>query len=462
MIEQNIINIKVFHCKYCQKEFKYVPDRNRHEKDKCEVYGGEVDKRKRKLFDQAKDVSFQLDGSEKHTSTIFHDLLMLPEAQRNNVTIDIVENKIVVLPIVPVLPIAAVQTPVIDTVETVAEAPLEINYNEVNQPRNDILYIDTVENIDKVAVTEKNLEAITTVIKSGNASFYATTSTANELNENLFTSGNETLDKGSIAIATSPNSAKTSTKPLKKDSKSPNQTKVNNKQPFIEYYIYVRWFDEIIERQQQSSNSISKTAKTRDKEKIRNEKEPEDKGKSKTIVMSKKIVKFGIAQVLKDRSDGYGEDKGSFKYSICVPNREIAVMIESIFRARFKGICVNNTFEYVFVKDLRNLPNWNNEESEESNYETDVRMLYTTLLGELHRIFPQTRTTFGTEYITTLVSNIKGKLTNSFELTTLTTISKTLSLEDLPEYGFLFPDLINVIIKSSNSIPSTTKNKTQS
>ncbi len=93
----NLVKLpKVFPCKYCQKEFKHLTDKKRHEEDKCAIYGGVVDKRKKSLFDQAVEGSLKLDGTKMHTSAIFHGLLALPEEERNHITIDMVENEVIV------------------------------------------------------------------------------------------------------------------------------------------------------------------------------------------------------------------------------------------------------------------------------------------------------------------------------------------------------------------------------
>ncbi len=91
---------KICHCKYCHKEFKHLTDKKRHEEEKCAIYGGDVDKRKKKLFQQALEGSRRLDGTEIHTSAIFHALEALPKEQRKSITIEKVESAVVVLPVI--------------------------------------------------------------------------------------------------------------------------------------------------------------------------------------------------------------------------------------------------------------------------------------------------------------------------------------------------------------------------
>ncbi len=248
------------------------------------------------------------------------------------------------------------------------------------------------------------------------------------------------------------------------------KVKINTKQPFIEQHIYVRAFDELIRKIQNSSanNQSIKITEIEEMKEIEQNVEFEDseermkdkdKGKSKMIMMTIEILKFGIGQVLKNRCDGYGEDNGSFRYSICVPDRETAIMIESILRAKFKKFSVGASFEYLYVEKLKELPNWKLP-GYQMDYETALRIFHTIIVGETHRNFPQLRDNFGISYTTIVIPNIKGKITNNTsdatsDCTTLSTISKPLTVDDLPEYSTLFPELMNGNINTNETHKNT-------
>lgn len=70
--------------KNCNLKFSHAPSRIRHENDKCSVYGGEIDKRKKKEFKQACDASMRLDGTLLHASKLFHEEFTAVKNSPNN------------------------------------------------------------------------------------------------------------------------------------------------------------------------------------------------------------------------------------------------------------------------------------------------------------------------------------------------------------------------------------------
>lgn len=72
----------------CSAVFQHKSNRISHERDKCSVYGGEVDKRKKAEFALACDASKNIDGSLLHTSRIFEAILQIPKEQREDIAID--------------------------------------------------------------------------------------------------------------------------------------------------------------------------------------------------------------------------------------------------------------------------------------------------------------------------------------------------------------------------------------
>ncbi len=82
-------------CPNCELEFKYHKGRDVHKKV-CVVYGGPIDKRRKNEYTKACEASERIDGTLTHASGIFHALLALPKEQRKNITIDNVENTVVI------------------------------------------------------------------------------------------------------------------------------------------------------------------------------------------------------------------------------------------------------------------------------------------------------------------------------------------------------------------------------
>ncbi len=81
-------NKTMFVCREnCNASFKHAPNRVIHEKDKCRIYGGEIDKRMKPEFKKACEASFNIDETLLHTSKIFYSILEIPKENRKNIII---------------------------------------------------------------------------------------------------------------------------------------------------------------------------------------------------------------------------------------------------------------------------------------------------------------------------------------------------------------------------------------
>ncbi len=85
----------LYKCPNCELDFKYHKSRDNH-KQICIVYGGPIDKRRKNEYTKACEASEKIDGTLIHASGIFHALLALPKEQRKNITIDNVDNTVVI------------------------------------------------------------------------------------------------------------------------------------------------------------------------------------------------------------------------------------------------------------------------------------------------------------------------------------------------------------------------------
>jgi len=232
--------------------------------------------------------------------------------------------------------------------------------------------------------------------------------------------GDETLIEEIEENARIAASDPTSTQAFFAEENPTNKLVKSVKQPLTDHNIYVRIYDAIVAIQQDKNDN--------------------GKVKGKSLLLTIDIIKFGITQVLKGRSNGYGDDAGSFAFSIKVANSEIAEHIEKIIVAKCKKIVYGGTREYLQVNLLREKFPFLSPDSE---YSDCARYLYSMILGELHSLYPDTRDMFGISYCTSLVQNIEGIVTKDEGNTSLSTETKTLTISDLPEYSMLYPNLSN-------------------
>lgn len=232
--------------------------------------------------------------------------------------------------------------------------------------------------------------------------------------------GDETLIEEIEENARIAASDSTSTQAFFAERRSTNKSVKLVKQPLTDHNLYVRIYDDIVATQQ-------------DKNDVGN-------GKAKSLILTIDIIKFGITQVLKDRSNGYGGDAGSFAYSIKVADSEIAEHIEKVIVAKCKKIVYEGTREYLQVNLLREKFPFL---SSDSQYSDCARYLFSMIVGELHSLYPNTKDNFGTSYSTSLVQSIQGIVTRDEGNLTLATETKALTISDLPEYSILYPNLSN-------------------
>lgn len=74
--------------KNCDAVFKYKTSRITHERDKCMIFGGDIDKRKKNEFNQACEASKKLDGTLLHASKIFEAITAIPKEHRKDILIN--------------------------------------------------------------------------------------------------------------------------------------------------------------------------------------------------------------------------------------------------------------------------------------------------------------------------------------------------------------------------------------
>lgn len=199
-------------------------------------------------------------------------------------------------------------------------------------------------------------------------------------------------------------------------------------------YIYVRGLEEtLISNIDTRSNTES------------NEKRPQ---------MSMELVKFGIAQSLDKRNDGYKDDDGFYFYALCLNRYSQAAHVEAIVRSKFRHITLDGKHEYVNACKLYNYFNPGYEIDEDQlltpfQYKDLLRSLYTYIVSETHRMYPQTLET-SEPYGRTYYSRIKY-VDNSDNVAEQhddcekgdkhsEVVHSVLEADDLPEYGQLFPD----------------------
>lgn len=72
--------------KNCVLSFDRNSSRVRHENEKCSIYGGEIDKRKKFIFKQACELSMKVDGTLLHASKFFKELMSEKEIESNKAT----------------------------------------------------------------------------------------------------------------------------------------------------------------------------------------------------------------------------------------------------------------------------------------------------------------------------------------------------------------------------------------
>ncbi len=78
----------MFLCRFnCNASFKYSANRIQHEKEKCGIYGGEIDKRMKPEFKKACEASINIDGTLLHTSKFFSSILEIPKENRKDIVI---------------------------------------------------------------------------------------------------------------------------------------------------------------------------------------------------------------------------------------------------------------------------------------------------------------------------------------------------------------------------------------
>lgn len=139
------------------------------------------------------------------------------------------------------------------------------------------------------------------------------------------------------------------------------------------------------------------------------------KSNTGTRLLSKNLLKFGIADSLSKRAIGYGKDNGTFYYAFKMKSRIEAKHIEDIFRTTFKNLCSEKSFEYLEVQKL--------VDYYKVEIPTDINqlrflggILFSDILIKIHLHYPENVGKYGSCFTLTqgasIIPFLKSKPTN--------------------------------------------------
>jgi hypothetical protein len=198
------------------------------------------------------------------------------------------------------------------------------------------------------------------------------------------------------------------------------------------YYMYVRGFCPLISQRRQAKRGRLVT---------------------ETPVFTWKVVKFGIAQKMNDRDDKYGADDGFFYFCLDFMSKKDADHIEHSLCAILKPFCVDGRREYIKSEELCSFLDVGNPTTPEG-YRAVMLRLYTLALRLAHSFYPamlERPWPYGRSFEPQEVPSVKAQLCGSsnaegelspedaVSLTQMTVKEKGLELDDIPDYGSLFP-----------------------
>ncbi len=117
-----------------------------------------------------------------------------------------------------------------------------------------------------------------------------------------------------------------------------------------------------------------------------------DTGKSRFIMMTDKIIKFGITHDMNDRNNAYnrfGLDNGFMAYSFETSLRHEAQAIETILKGDYKLITIGTSFEYVDAQQLAGLLNVPYQEGDYNSYMKVAECLFRRIVKLARQIWPE-------------------------------------------------------------------------